>query len=85
LPAGRGGGRIVGAGQRSRIHKPSLDEMGIALSHEVAPHRPGEKRPHKPSLDEMAGPEAKPHRPGTSPRSTGGKPGQRGGWRPRGR
>ncbi len=25
----------------SRIHKPELDEMGIALSHEVQPHRPG--------------------------------------------
>lgn len=61
LPAGRG--RVVGAGQRSRIHKPSLDEMGIALSHEVTPHRPG----------------------GGGPRSTSGKPGQRGGWKPRGR
>jgi excinuclease ABC subunit B len=86
LPAGRGGGRMVGAGQRSRIHKPSLDEMGIALSHEVAPHRPDDKRPRKPNLDEMGpGPETRPHRPGTSPRSTGGKPGQRGGFRPRGR
>jgi excinuclease ABC subunit B len=86
LPAGRGGGRVVGAGQRSRIHKPSLDEMGIALSHEVAPHRAEDKRPRKPDLDEMGpGPEARPYRPGTSPRSTGGKPVQRGGWRPRGR
>ena len=25
----------------SKIHKPALDEMGIALHHEVAPHRPG--------------------------------------------
>jgi excinuclease ABC subunit B len=86
LPAGRGPGRIVGAGQRSRIHKPSLDEMGIALSHEVAPHRPDDKRPRKPDLDEMGpGPEARPYRPGGGPRSTGGKPGQRGGWKPRGR
>ena len=88
--------RRVGT-QRSRIHKPSLDEMGIALSHEVAPHRPDDKRPRKPGLDEMGpGPEARPYRPDTSlpteahgakggPRSTGGKPGQRGGWRPRGR
>ena len=39
----------------SKIHKPALDEMGIALSHEVAPHRPGDKRnaPRKPNLDEM--------------------------------
>ena len=26
----------------SKVHKPDLDEMGIALYHEVAPHRPGE-------------------------------------------
>ena len=82
----QGVGQRKGGPQRSRIHKPSLDEMGIALSHEVAPHRPDDKRPRKPGLDEMGpGPEAKPYRPGTSPRSTGGKPGQRGGWKPRGR
>jgi excinuclease ABC subunit B len=43
-------------------------------------------RPRKPSLDEMGpGPdkESKPYRPG--PRSTTGRPGMRGGWRPRGR
>jgi excinuclease ABC subunit B len=85
LPAGRGT-RAVGS-QRSRIHKPSLDEMGIALSHEVAPHRSdNNKRPRKPGLDEMGpGPESHPYRPGSGPRSSGGKPGQRGGWRPRGR
>jgi hypothetical protein len=39
-----------------------------------------------PPLDEMGpGPEAKPYRGDNSPRSTGGKPGQRGGWKPRGR
>ncbi|HZO47823.1 MAG TPA: excinuclease ABC subunit UvrB [Xanthobacteraceae bacterium] len=82
----QGVGQRKGGPQRSRIHKPSLDEMGIALSHEVAPHRPDDKRPRKPGLDEMGpSPEAKPYRPGTSPRSTGGKPGQRGGWKPRGR
>jgi excinuclease ABC subunit B len=63
--------------------------MGIALSHEVVPHRPGIKGrgregPRKPTLDEMGpGPESKPYRPG--PRSTTGRPGMRGGWRPRGR
>ena len=62
-PSSRGEGQRRVGEQRSRIHKPSLDEMGIALSHEVAPHRPGER----------------------GPRSTGGKPGQRGGWKPRGR
>jgi excinuclease ABC subunit B len=42
--------------------------------------------PRKPTLDEMGpGPqkESKPYRPG--PRSTTGRPGMRGGWRPRGR
>jgi len=78
---------LRGAGEDpSRIHKPNLDEMGIALYHEVAPHRPDDKRLRKPTLDEMGpGPESKPYRAGTSPRSTGGKPGQRGGWKPRGR
>jgi excinuclease ABC subunit B len=51
-----------GAPGSGRVHKPGLDEMGIALSHEV-----------------------KPLRSGTSPRSKSGKPGQRGGWKPRGR
>jgi excinuclease ABC subunit B len=45
----------------SRPHKPHLDEMGIAVTHESKP----------------AG--------RLSPRSTTGKPGMRGGWRPRGR
>src|SRR5207249_1247991 len=87
--AQRGGVRGPGAGGgQSRIHKPSLDEMGIALYHAVAPHRPPDKRdaPRKPTLDEMGpGPESKPHRPGAGPRSTLGKPGMRGGWKPRGR
>src|SRR5262245_32144551 len=49
--ARRGGVNTPGAsGGKSRIHKPSLDEMGIALYHEVAPHRPGDKRPRKPTL-----------------------------------
>ena len=42
--------------------------------------------PRKPTLDEMGpGPdrEAKPYRPG--PRSTSGRAGMRGGWKPRGR
>ncbi len=65
----------------SRPHKPHLDEMGIATYHEVAPARAG-KGPRKPSLDEMGpGPESKPYRPG--PRSTTGKPGMHGGWKPR--
>jgi excinuclease ABC subunit B len=88
LPSPGGAGQGSGAPQRSRIHKPALDEMGIALSHEVAPHRPGSKAaqreaPRKPTLDEMGpGPEARPYR---GPRSTGGRAGMRGGWKPRGR
>jgi excinuclease ABC subunit B len=73
----------------SKIHKPALDEMGIALHHEVAPHRPGANRhgaPRKPTLDEMGpGVEAVPAKPrdASSPRSTLGRPGMRGGWKPR--
>ena len=52
-----------------------------------SPRARGEGRgPRKPTLDEMGpGPdkESKPYRPG--PRSTTGRPGMRGGWRPRGR
>jgi len=84
---------------RSRIHKPTLDEMGIALHHEVTPHRPGAGReaesaadttrteragPRKPSLDEMGpGVESAPAKKETGPRSTLGRPGMRGGWKPR--
>ncbi len=35
------------------MHKPDLDEMGIALYHEVKPARAGGKAPRKPTLDEM--------------------------------
>jgi len=88
--ASRGGVK----GQQSKIHKPALDEMGIALYHEVAPHRSdGQKRaPRKPTLDEM-GPgvesvpakSAEPAGGRSGPRSTLGRPGMRGGWKPRGR
>jgi excinuclease ABC subunit B len=50
----------------SKIHKPALDEMGIALAHEVAPHRPEANTPDR-----------------GGPRSTLGKPGMRGGFKPR--
>ncbi len=75
-------------GAVSRIHKPALDEMGIALSHEVAPHRPGSRgAPRKPTPDEMGpGVESIPGRRDPSgPRSTLGRPGMRGGFKPRGR
>ncbi|MBN8971750.1 MAG: excinuclease ABC subunit UvrB [Rhizobiales bacterium] len=38
---------------KSRVHKPSLDEMGIASWHEVKPDRKSVARPRKPTLDEM--------------------------------
>jgi excinuclease ABC subunit B len=83
--AGRGRAKEQGA---SRIHKPALDEMGIALHHEVTPHRPGSSQrnpPRKPGLDEMGpGVESIPVKGGDSgPRSTLGRPGMRGGWKPR--
>ncbi|MFZ0149477.1 MAG: excinuclease ABC subunit UvrB [Xanthobacteraceae bacterium] len=111
-PRGRVGGSSAGRG-KSRIHKPTLDEMGIALHHEVAPHRPGSSQearsaagatgtqrtsPRKPTLDEMPGVESVPAKQVTGsaasatdkrnesrsgPRSTLGRPGMRGGWKPK--
>jgi excinuclease ABC subunit B len=71
----------------TRAHKPALDEMGIALYHEVAPHRPGGRNaPRKPNLDEMGpGVESVPAKDRSGPRSTLGRPGMRGGFKPRGR
>ncbi len=74
-----------GAKGSSKVHKPALDEMGIALYHEVAPHRPGAKRdvPRKPNLDEMGpGVESIPGK-SSGPRSTLGRPGMHGGFKPR--
>jgi excinuclease ABC subunit B len=85
--APREGGR-GGPSAGSKVHKPALDEMGIALYHETAPHRPGKRgAPRKPTLDEM-GPsvEAVPaQRDPSGPRSTLGRPGMRGGFKPRNR
>jgi excinuclease ABC subunit B len=61
--------------------------MGIATWHEVMPDRPGGKGkrprgPHLPDLDSMGpGIESVPARDKTGPRSTMGKPGDRGGWK----
>jgi len=86
---GRGGGT---PGTASKVHKPDLDEMGIAGFHEFKKvQRP---KPRKPTLDEMGpGTESKIYQPtssreagpefGPSPRSTGGAPGKRGGWKKR--
>jgi excinuclease ABC subunit B len=86
LPSSRAGEGGHRRGQ-SKAHKPSLDEMGIALHHEVAPHRPGGNRrsPRRPTLDEMGpGVEAIPgKRDASGPRSTLGRPGMHGGWKPR--
>ncbi|HEV7599616.1 MAG TPA: excinuclease ABC subunit UvrB, partial [Bradyrhizobium sp.] len=47
----------------SKVHKPGLDEMGIATWHEVKPDRRG-ARPRKPTLDEMGpGTESKIYQP----------------------
>ena len=56
-----GSPRRSGASREGGPHKPGLDEMGIALSHEVKPARSG------------------------SPRSKMGRPGMRGGFKPRNR
>jgi excinuclease ABC subunit B len=75
--------KLPAKNNRTRPHKPDLEEMGIALYHEVAPARSGDKGgPRKPTLDEMGpGVEAIPASKG--PRSTLGKPGMRGGFKPR--
>jgi excinuclease ABC subunit B len=112
----------------SKVHKPGLDEMGIATWHEVKPDRKG--APRKPTLEEMGpGTESKIYQPrsmtesmpnalpprsagakrgdasaspgsgskiiqptnsrqsgpefGPAPRSSGGAPGHRGGWKKR--
>ncbi len=86
-PAGGGSTRGARRGGAARPHKPALDEGGIALHHEVAPHRAGSQRgaPRKPNLDEMGpGVEAIPgKRDPSGPRSTLGKPGMHGGFKPR--
>jgi len=81
--AGEGGRAERGRVRAARPHKPALNEMGIALHHEVAPHRAG--APRKPNLDEMGpGVESIPgKRDPSGPRSTLGKPGMHGGFKPR--
>jgi excinuclease ABC subunit B len=71
---------------KSRVHKPALDEMGIASYHEVLPARDG-KRPAKPGLDHMGpGIESVPAGKSTGgPRSTQGRGGMRGGFKRKGR
>ena len=84
---GRGEGRSTGgaSGPASKVHKPHLDEMH---GPESLPYRPSRALPKKPfgsnsrvfqpTNSRQSGPEF-----GPSPRSTGGAPGHRGGWKKR--
>jgi excinuclease ABC subunit B len=84
---GRGGGST--SRDASKVHKPHLDEMH---GPESLPYRPDRTRPRKPSLDD-AGSGSKIFQPtdsrqsgpefGPTPRSSGGAPGHRGGWKKR--
>jgi excinuclease ABC subunit B len=85
---GRGGGSTR---TNSKVHKPHLDEMH---GPESLPYRPGRPAPRKPSPDDIgAGSGSKIFQPtdsrqsgpefGPTPRSTGGAPGHRGGWKKR--
>jgi excinuclease ABC subunit B len=88
---GRGEGRSMGgaSGPASKVHKPHLDEMH---GPESLPFRPDRATPRKPSLDDIS-PGSKIFQPtdsrqsgpefGPAPRSTGGAPGHRGGWKKR--
>jgi excinuclease ABC subunit B len=80
---GRGGGST--SRSPSKVHKPHLDEMH---GPESLPHRPDRSLPAKPfgerskifqpTDSHQSGPEF-----GPSPRSSGGAPGHRGGWKKR--
>ena len=76
-------------GTGSKVHKPDLDEMGIALYHEVKPARVGRQRPRasprsmkwvRAWIYSRGKADAK--RTAAGPRSTLGRPGMRGGWKP---
>ena len=72
---------------RVRDEVKRLRTMELAVVDDPTAKRPAisvsaRKGPRKPNLDEMGpGPESKPHR---GPRSTSGRAGMRGGWKPRG-
>ncbi len=86
---GRGEGRSTGGvSGTSRVHKPHLDEMH---GPESLPYRPGRAKPSRddaetgsgskifqPTDSRQSGPEF-----GPAPRSSGGAPGHRGGWKKR--
>jgi excinuclease ABC subunit B len=86
LLEGRGEGRSTAGPSTSRVHKPHLDEMH---GPESLPYRPDGAKPRKPELpggskifqptdSRQSGPEF-----GPAPRSSGGAPGHRGGWKKR--
>jgi excinuclease ABC subunit B len=85
--AGGGGPTSRGA---SRAHKPHLDEMH---GPESLPYRPGRGSQRKPSPDDTSAGGSKIFQPtdsrqsgpefGPTPRSSGGAPGHRGGWKKR--
>ena len=83
---GRGGVSRSGGAAASKVHKPHLDEMH---GPESLPFRPDGAKPRKPDLgsgskifqptdSRQSGPEF-----GPAPRSSGGAPGHRGGWKKR--
>jgi excinuclease ABC subunit B len=83
---GRGGVSHSGGASGSKVHKPHLDEMH---GPESLPYRPGGAKPRKPDPpsgskifqptdSRQSGPEF-----GPAPRSSGGAPGHRGGWKKR--
>ncbi len=84
---GRGGGSTSRGS--SKVHKPHLDEMH---GPESLPFRPNRAPPRKPSPDDLGG-GSKIFQPtdsrqsgpefGPAPRSSGGAPGHRGGWKKR--
>jgi excinuclease ABC subunit B len=89
---GRGEGRSTsGASGTSKVHKPHLDEMH---GPESLPYRPGRAPSRNPSPDDVGpGSGSKIFQPtdsrqsgpefGPAPRSSGGAPGHRGGWKKR--
>jgi excinuclease ABC subunit B len=83
---GRGEGSASTSRGGSKVHKPHLDEMH---GPESLPYRPDGAKPRKPEItsgskifqptdSRQSGPEF-----GPAPRSSGGAPGHRGGWKKR--
>jgi excinuclease ABC subunit B len=89
-PRPRGERHSTGGASTSRIHKPHLDEMH---GPESLPYRPNRALPKKSSREDIDGDsESRIWQPTSSreaaglsppPRSTGGAPGKRGGWKKR--